>query len=233
MNRYRIAIILLLGVAAGLVVLTLSPAKKTPAEAARLAADVPKGAEAARSGKAASAARPSREAAKSRQAAAAAADAGGRPQAGPAPAAAAAPEPRKGEPAEALTPRERAVANWESTVDRIVAETGVPAADQAKRVKEAFDSLDKQDQMDGIRRSLNLFQDEQFPALYDILFDKAEDPDVLDAIFSDALNRPEEIKNPLMKELVKDKEHQCFFESARILDVIGELSVTPAPTASP
>lgn len=42
---------------------------------------------------------------------------------------------------------------------------------------------------------------------------------MLDAIFSDALNRPE-IKMPLMRELRKDREHPMFFESARILDVV-------------
>jgi hypothetical protein len=139
--------------------------------------------------------------------------------------------------AEAKTPREKAVERWESLVDQIIEQKDVPAADQAQRVKEVFDKLDKADQMDGIHRSLNLFPDEQFPALYAILYDKTEDPEVLDAIFSDALNRPEELKNPLMKELAKDKEHTCWFESVRILDVIGELDVkappAPAPTPTP
>ena len=135
--------------------------------------------------------------------------------------------------AEVKTPREKAVAAWESMIDQVIGQKDVPVAEQAKRVKEAFDKLDKEDQMDGVHRSLNLLPDEQFPALYAILYDKTESPEVLDAIFSDALNRPEELKNPLMKELVKDKTHPCFFESARILDVIGELNVKPAPTPSP
>jgi hypothetical protein len=122
--------------------------------------------------------------------------------------------------AEAKTPREKAVLAWEALVDQVAEQKQGPAAENAQRVKEAFDKLDKEDQLDGIRRSLNLFPDEQFPALYAILYDKAENPEVLDAIFSDALNRPEEIKNPLMKELRKDREHPMFFESARILDVV-------------
>jgi len=122
--------------------------------------------------------------------------------------------------AEVKTPREKAVVAWESLVDQVIQQKDVPAADQAKHVKEAFDKLDKAYQMDGIHRSLNLFPDEQFPALYAILYDKTENPEVLDAIFSDALNRPEEIKNPLMKDLRKDREHPMFFESARILDVV-------------
>lgn len=232
MNRYKLAIGLLLAVAAGLLVLTLTPSQST-------VSDEPKGARAKRE------AQPAAQAAREKTAP----NKDGRAQLPPTKlgrrAEASAPQPDApdesapamdagaGSSAERPTPRDQAVTAWESLVDRVIAQTDVPAAEQAKRVKEAFDQLDKQDQMDGIHRSLNLFPDEQFPALYDILFDKTEDPEVLDAIFSDALNRPEELKNPLMKELVKDKEHPCFFESARILDVIGELDVKPAPTASP
>ena len=135
--------------------------------------------------------------------------------------------------AESKTAREKAVEAWETLVDQLVEQKDASPQEQAARVKEAFDQLDKEDQMDGIHRSLNLLPDEQFPALYGILFDKAESAEVLDAIFSDALNRPEELKNPLMKELVKDKTHPCYFESARILDVIGELEPKSEPTASP
>ena len=117
--------------------------------------------------------------------------------------------------------REQAVAAWEALVDQVIGQKEAPTVEQAKRVKEVFDKLDKEDQMDGVHRALNLFPDEQFPALYAILYDKKEDPEVLDAIFSDALNRPDELKNPLMKELRKDREHPMFFESARILDVVA------------
>ncbi len=129
------------------------------------------------------------------------------------------PQP-SGSGTEAKTPREKAVAAWETLVDQVIEQKEASTAEQAKKVKEAFDTLDKEDQMDGIHRSLNLFPDEQFPALYAILYDKKENPEVLDAIFSDALNRPEEIKMPLMRELRKDPEHPMFFESSRILDVV-------------
>lgn len=129
--------------------------------------------------------------------------------------------------------REKAVENWEKLLDQLVEQKENPTQERVAYVKEVFDKLDRQDQLDNIHHSLNLLPDDQFPALYGILYDKTENPEVLDAIFSDALNRPEEIKNPLMKELVKDKEHPCYFESARILDVIGELQVTSQPTSSP
>jgi hypothetical protein len=120
---------------------------------------------------------------------------------------------------EEKTPSEKALEAWNSLVSRVIDQKDLPTPEQAERVKETFDRLDKSDQMDCIHQALNLFPDERFPALYAILYDKSEDTDVLDAIFSDALNRPEEIKIPILKNLRKDREHPMFFESARILDV--------------
>jgi hypothetical protein len=119
-------------------------------------------------------------------------------------------------------PREQSAAAWEALIARVIEQQDVPVADQSRRVKAAFDRLAPADRMDAIHRALNLLPDVHFPALYGILWDKSENPEVLDAIFNDALNRPEELKNPLMKELRRDREHPLFFESARILDAIGE-----------
>lgn len=120
------------------------------------------------------------------------------------------------------TPREKAVARWEKLVDEIMDLTEAPSLKVAEDFKKNFAALDAEDQEDSIDYALNLLPDEQFPALYLILFDKRQNPDILDAIFSDALNRDESIKNPIMIELRKDKEHPMFFESARILDVIED-----------
>ena len=118
---------------------------------------------------------------------------------------------------------EKAVNAWESLVDKLAESKEVPTKETKDGVKEAFDNLDKADQMDAIQRSLNLLPDEQFTSLFGILYDKTENPAVLDAIFSDALNRPEEIKVPMMKDFLFDKKHPMFVEAARILDATGEL----------
>lgn len=122
--------------------------------------------------------------------------------------------------AETKTPRKRTAHAWENLINQVVKQTDVPADEQAMRLKEAFNRLDVADQMDAIRSALNLLRDKQFPALYAILYDNKESADVLDAIFSDALNRPEEIKNPVMRQLRKDRDHPLFFEASRILDVV-------------
>ena len=130
---------------------------------------------------------------------------------------------QKTDPEAKAAAAEQAVAAWETLVDELVDAKGSPDKERKERVKEAFDKLDAKDQMDAIQRSLNLLPDEQFTSLFGILYDKTENPELLDAIFSDALNRPEEIKVPMMKDFVFDKTHPMFFESARILDVTGEL----------
>lgn len=130
------------------------------------------------------------------------------------------------------TAAEKAVAKWEALVDELVESKDLPTKESMSHVKETFDKLSKADQMDAIHRALNLLPDSQFPTLYGILFDKGENAEVLDAIFSDALNRTEDIKVPIMKELVQDKQHPMFFESARILDVTGELDKMTGKTGA-
>jgi len=98
----------------------------------------------------------------------------------------------------------------------------VPVETHARSLKAAFDCLEQPDRLECLSFALNLLPDEQFPAIYPIMFDKSQEPDILDAIFDDALNRPEEIKHPLMKALRADREHPLFFDSARILDVVGD-----------
>ncbi len=121
------------------------------------------------------------------------------------------------------TEREKAVEVWDGFIEEVAERTGVPTVEEAARFKDEFHKLDAADRMDGIQNALNLLPDGQFSLVYPILFDKTENADILDEIFSDALNRDEEIKVPIMKEIYKDKEHPMFVESARILDATGEL----------
>ena len=119
-------------------------------------------------------------------------------------------------------PREQAVKKWEAFVDQITERKTPPEAGQMEQFKNEFMRLHADDQVDAIQNALNLLPDEQFVSLFAILFDKTQNPDVLDEIFNDALNRPEEIKVPMMKALLRDKGHPLHDEAARILDATGE-----------
>jgi len=116
--------------------------------------------------------------------------------------------------------REAAVEKWDELVDGIVELEGELSDDRCLQLKRAFNKIQEGDKRDAIRYSLNLIPDDKFVAVVSILFDKSQPEEILNLIFSDALNRDEEVKVPLMREIRKDKTHPMFFESARILDVI-------------
>jgi len=54
-----------------------------------------------------------------------------------------------------------------------------------------------------------------------VLMDKTIDVDIVNAVFSDILNRDEDVKQPIMKQIYKDKSHPCWADVAWILDVTG------------
>jgi len=82
-----------------------------------------------------------------------------------------------------------------------------------------FKALPEEQQREETHHAMNLLPDETVSLMYDILFDKTQDEDVIVIIFCDLLNRDESIKNPVLEEIAKDKEHPMFTEAARILDI--------------
>jgi hypothetical protein len=117
----------------------------------------------------------------------------------------------------------RKVEAWEAMIDEVAELATKPTVERATQIRDMFMGLNKADQMNAITTALHLLPDEQFPLLYTLLFDKTQEFELLDEIFSDALNRPEEIKVPLMKLLMQDKEHPLSNEAGRILDATGAL----------
>lgn len=114
--------------------------------------------------------------------------------------------------------RERALAAWERLVEKAAGGIQAGWTNSPERVKQAFENLDVRDRMDCIRYALNLLPDERFSMVCGILYDKDQDPDVLGAIFDDALNRSDEIKAAILEHLREDRNHPLFAEAARIVD---------------
>ena len=86
----------------------------------------------------------------------------------------------------------------------------------------AFGRVPKQARGACLQRALNLIPDENVLLLAGILLDKTQDREVLDAVFSDVLNRDESVKTEILKTIHKDKSHPCWADTAWILDVTGE-----------
>ncbi len=95
--------------------------------------------------------------------------------------------------------------------------------DEVKRFREAFNKVPKARRDECLHRALNLVPDENVMLLAGILFDKAQDPEVLEEVYNDLLNRDEDVKRLVLREIYKDREHPCWADTAWILDVTGEL----------
>ncbi len=136
------------------------------------------------------------------------AETGGEPAAAPA------------EGASAADRRDKQLERWDALVDRVAA-TDEVTLELGVELRNALNGVDPQDRLPAIHSALNLVPDGGFAVFVPLLFDKGQPEEILDAIFNDMLNRDESVKEPLMKELRKDKSHPMFFESARILDATG------------
>ena len=118
------------------------------------------------------------------------------------------PEPEMTEEEKREAEEEKLVDEFDKTVDKF--------RDMFRRVPKA-----RKDEC--IHRALNLVPDENVMLLAGILFDKEQDKEILDLVFNDILNRDEDVKKPILKELFKDREHPNWADTAWILDVTGEM----------
>ena len=94
--------------------------------------------------------------------------------------------------------------------------------DDVKKFHEQFKKVPKSRKEECLQRALNLVPDENIMLLAGILMDKEEDRELVELVFNDVLNREEEMKQVLLKEIYKDKSHPCWADTAWILDVTGK-----------
>ena len=85
----------------------------------------------------------------------------------------------------------------------------------------AFRAVPEDAREDGIRRALNLIPDENALLLAGVLMDKSQGRDIVELVFNDVLNRGEEVKMPILKQIFKDKSHPCWADTAWIFDATG------------
>lgn len=99
--------------------------------------------------------------------------------------------------------------------------------DDVQHFAEQFRKIPKARKDECLHRALNLVPDENVMLLAGILMDKTLDKEYLDLVYNDVLNRNDEVKKPILQQILKDREHPCWADTAWILDVTGEL---PAKT---
>lgn len=94
--------------------------------------------------------------------------------------------------------------------------------DDVKKFRELFKRLPKERKEECLHRALNLIPDENVMLLAGILMDKDEEKELVELVFNDILNRDESVKQVLLKEIIKDRSHPCWADTAWILDVTGK-----------
>ena len=102
---------------------------------------------------------------------------------------------------------------------------GVTMSDIDNFVK-SFSKIPKSRQDECIHRALNLIPDENVMLLAGVLMDKTMDKEIVETAYNDILNRDEDVKKPILRQIFKDKSHPCWANTAWILDVTGELPKT-------
>ena len=114
---------------------------------------------------------------------------------------------------------------WEKVFDGLVKlqnEGKRPTTKQVADFKVAFDKLSDETKVENIPHAQNLFTDDSIEYLTVILFDTKEPTDVLSSIYHDLLNRPEELKMPIIRKLAADKNHPLSEEAFDLLVMVDD-----------
>ena len=86
-----------------------------------------------------------------------------------------------------------------------------------------FKALPKERQDEELHHALNLIPDDNSLFLLGVLMDAEVDKEMKELVFNDFLNRSDEVKQPMLKAVFKQKTHPCWTDAAWILDVTGAL----------
>ena len=87
---------------------------------------------------------------------------------------------------------------------------------------DAFSRVPAKYKRESLQRALNLIPDDNIMILAGLLMDKSQEKEYIMAVFQDVLNRSDEVKQPLLNEIYKDKTHPCWPEVAWIFDATGQ-----------
>ena len=126
------------------------------------------------------------------------------------------------------TKSEIAYEEWEKVFDGLVKlqnEGKSPTAKQVADFKAGFDKLSDEVKLENIPHAQNLFTDASIEYLTVILVDTKEPKDVLSSIYYDLLNRPEELKMPIIRKLAADKNHPLSDEALDLLVMVEDPAI--------
>ena len=121
--------------------------------------------------------------------------------------------------------------DWEQKLDTILAAPG-DTSTAARSLLAAIPGLPVEAQEQYIAHALNLCEDSDFSRAEEIYLRPGTPASVSEAIFNDSLNRPDEVKLPLMAKTMANPSHPMAGESRGILELYLDLEPGASPTGS-
>jgi len=119
-------------------------------------------------------------------------------------------------------------ADWENKLDEIL-EMEADETTVARRLVAAMRGLPVEAQTEFLEHALNLYEDENFQELQAVYLNAQTSPEVVEVIFDDMLNRPEEVKLPLLAQTMRLPRHPMAEESREILEMYLDLDEGTSP----
>ena len=86
-----------------------------------------------------------------------------------------------------------------------------------------FKKVPKTQREECLQRALNLVPDENVMLLAGILMDKSQDRGLMELVYNDVLNRDEDVKKAILRQIFADRKHPCWKDAAWVLDGTGAL----------
>ena len=148
----------------------------------------------------------------------------------PAPAKPAA-KPAAEPPLQTPPPPSLPLSDWEQKLDVILTSPG-DTATAARALLAAIPGLPVEAQEQYIAHAMNLCEDSDFSRAEEIYLRPGTPPSVAEAIFNEALNRPDEVKLPLMAKTMAYPNHPMAGESRGILELYLNLEPGASPAGS-
>lgn len=112
------------------------------------------------------------------------------------------------------------IRGWNNAISSVTAlqeEGRRPSASDVRKFKAAFDAFSAEQKRDNINEALNLFTDESIDCLTAILYDSSEPLEILNDVFNDIMNRPDEIRGKVFQHIVSGPKHPLVDEVRDIL----------------
>jgi len=114
------------------------------------------------------------------------------------------------------------ITNWEDRVEQILGSDDSDEAQKAKQMLQIFPRLPEDGQVEVAQHLSNLVSDLDYSGLAALTADASLPESVLDVLLSDALNRPNSLKLPLLLDVAKNEQHPKASEAKDLLELFLE-----------